>query len=126
MMFRRSNDVMLAGYSRMDRNTLATVVHFDLARALAYPNRLSRIRPRYRVSIAFPGNEGIACHLAEFFFDVRIWRTSRDRMKLRFFCRPSVIDMFVRGSMQPVITNFPRPTPQLGIEVFQVRRFTAL
>jgi hypothetical protein len=126
MVFRQSNDVMLAGYSRVYGDTLASVVHFDLAGTIAHPDRLPGVSPRYRVSIAFPGNEGIACHLAEFFFDVRIWRTSRDRMKLRFFCRPSVIDMFVRGSMQPVITNFPRPTPQLGIEVFQVRRFTAL
>ena len=110
MMFRQSNDVMLARYSRMGRNTLASVVHFDLAGAIAHPHGLARIRPRRRVSIAFPGNECIGCHLAEFFLDVRIWRTSSDGMKLRFFFRPSLMDVFVSGSVHPLITNFPRPT----------------
>src|SRR5262245_11544032 len=126
MMFRQSNDVMLAGYSRMDSNTLASVMHFDLAGTIAHPNRLPRISPRHRVSIAFPGTEGIPCHFAQFFFDVSIGRPSSDGMKLCFLFRPSSIDVFVRGSVHPLIGNFPRPTPQLGIQLCQVRWFTTL
>src|SRR5262245_35199743 len=47
-------------------------------------------------------------------------------MKLRFLFRPSSMNVFVRGSVHSLITNFPRPTPQLGIQVVQVRWFMPL
>src|SRR5262249_38145586 len=64
VMFRRCDDVMLTGYSSLDSDTLAAIVYFDLAAAIAHPHRLSRISPRYRVSVAFPRNVGIARYFA--------------------------------------------------------------
>ena len=52
--------ILTARWGKKDSHTLASVSHFDLAAAIAYPHRLSRIDPRHRVPVAFPRNVGIA------------------------------------------------------------------
>src|SRR5262249_16909754 len=126
VMFRRCDDVMLTGYSRMDSDTLASVVHFDLAAAIAYPHRLSRIDPRHRVPVAFPRNVGIARHFAQLFFHVWVRRTSHDRVEFRLLFCPSLTDVLVGCSVYSLIADFSKPTAQVGVQVFQIRRLLTL
>src|SRR5438552_2472234 len=126
MMFRYSDKLMFTRSAGMGGDALVAVMDFDLIPAFTDPYRRSRICPRYRVTIAFPGHVRIASDLPQFFIDVGVWQPTINRLQPEFFFGPSLIDTFVRGSMNALIANSPDPLPELAVEVAQVAGLATL
>ncbi len=126
MVFAERDDLMMSHRLRMHCNALGAVVNFHVTVVVANPDLFACILPRHRISTSLPGNVRIPRHFPLLVVHIWIGRPAVHWLHGELILIPADQHLLMRGAVNSLVRYLSHPAAQLGIEIGEIGRFTAL